>query len=195
MMAEFPKTHRTRSRLKWCFAFFWSTENGILAKSRGLTQQKRGSCLPQTRNRHSDSFCNSKDLLFIKASYLERQQKPAASKDKKGPQERNCLCLSPDIPWQTKHRLSPALLWQQRASEHKTQSPWITGSPAQLSKLHDLSAQALIWICAGNGWEMAGSWLDPGWVVSTLCSCCTSSSIQYFWFCLENQHRGWRGWE
>lgn len=62
-------------------------------------QHKRGTRLPQIRKSAlSDSFCNSKDLFFIKNSYLESQQKPTASKNKNGPQERNCLSLYPDIP-------------------------------------------------------------------------------------------------
>lgn len=195
MMAEFPKTRGTRSWLNWCFAFFWSIENGLLAKSRGF-QQKRGTCLPQTGNQQFLTFCNSKDLFFIKASYLESQQKPTASKDKKGPQERSCLSLSTDIPQQTKHRPSPALLWQQRASGHKTRSPRITESPPQFSLFPPKAA----WphcsgIDPGCVQGMGGKWLDPGWVVSTLCSCCTSPSIQDFRVCLENQHKGWRGWE
>lgn len=86
-------------------------------------------------NQHFPTFCNSKELFFIKNS----QQKPTASKDKNGLQERNCLSLYPDIPQQ--NRLSPAPLRQRRASEHKTRSPRITESPPQFSLLPPKAAR------------------------------------------------------
>lgn len=105
--------------------------------------EKRNLFATNQESALSDSFCNSKDLFFIKASYLESQQKPTSSKDKKGPQERSCLSLCP-LTFHNKPNTDRPLphsesgeLWNTKHRAHEPQTPHLSSrfSPSCMTSL------------------------------------------------------------
>lgn len=166
MMAEFPKTRGTRSRVKWCFAFFWSIENGVLAKSKGFTSTEKGN-----------SFATNQEIgtfrLFLQLQGLVFHKKFLLGK----PAEANSL---KEQEWAPGKELLVSLLWHSITNETQTvpcPAPTAESFGTQNTEPTDhriptsvllVSSQSCMisllrhwsWICAGNGWEVAGSWLS-----------------------------------
>lgn len=172
-MAEFPKTHGTRSRQKWCFAFFCSIENWVLAKSRGFTSTEKGNLFATTQEIVTFWLLLQLQGLVLHKNFL--LGKPTEANSLKGEERApgKELLLSPltfhTIPNQTQTVPCPAPTAESfgtrntEPKDHRMPTSLLVSSQSCMTSL----LRHRSWICAGNGWETAGSRMDRGWVIST----------------------------